>query len=113
MATAFAIEGFSATHKTLVTISRGMVLRVLVSFHGTEEAGLLLSLGLVYARILRSNGVGVEDLESKVLKAVACQHRPHQRSPSPSDFTLSRATTLHQASITPTRISVFFCKQMT
>ena len=59
-----------------------MVLRVFVSFHGTEEAGLLLSLDPVYTRMLRSDGVEVQDLESKVLKAVARQHRPHQRSES-------------------------------
>lgn len=59
-----------------------MVLRVFVSFHGTEEASLLLLLGLVYARMLRNDGVGVEDLESKVLEAVARQHRPHLRSES-------------------------------
>jgi hypothetical protein len=43
-----------------------MVLRVFESLHGTEEAGLLLSLDLAYARMSRNNCVEVKDLKSKV-----------------------------------------------
>jgi hypothetical protein len=96
LATAFAIEGFSATHRTLVTILQGMVLRGFVSSHRIEEADSLLSLGLGYTRMSCNYCVEVKDLESKVPGAsgsrATFQHRPHQRAPSPSDFTLSRAS---------------------
>ena len=84
MATALAIEGFSATHRTLVTILQGMVLRGFVSSHRIEEAGPLLSLGSAYARISCNYCVEVKDLESKVPGAsgsrASVQHRPHQRA---------------------------------
>lgn len=71
-----------------------MVLRGFVSFHRIGEAGSLLSLGLSYARMSRNYCVEVKDLELKVPVAsgsrASVQHRPHQRAPSPSDFTLSR-----------------------
>jgi hypothetical protein len=84
------MEGFSATHSTLVTILHRMVLCGFVSFHRIDEA---CRLPFTWPRLcLRLAGVFVKsNLRVAGRRETAPQHGPHQRV----DFTLSLDMHLH------------------